>query len=137
MLNAAIKSLSAAKNPIYPHHGHHRRDRLHTPALLPDEYCGSVNERLNPGKRLLANAAGEATLNIQEEIVDRFGELPTPVKPDCKPTVCACARNEMGVTKMDIAAHVGQIHFAKDAPIDGLSMIQLIQRPQRQTQRTG
>ena len=34
----------------------------------------------------------------------------------------------MGVTKMDIAAHVGQIHFAKDAPIDGLSMIQLIQK---------
>ena len=34
----------------------------------------------------------------------------------------------MGVTKMDIAAHVGQIHCAKDAPIDGLSMIQLIQK---------
>lgn len=32
------------------------------------------------------------------------------------------------MTKMDIAAHVGQIHFAKDTPIDGLSMIQLIQK---------
>ena len=34
----------------------------------------------------------------------------------------------MGITKMDIASELGQIHFAKNAPIDGLSIIQLIQK---------
>ena len=129
MLNAAIKSLKRGKEPdLSAPLGITAEINLHTPALLPDEYCGSVNERLNLYKRL-ASAADEATLNdIQEEIVDRFGELPTPAKALIETHRLRLRAQQMGVTKMDIAAHVGQIHFAKDAPIDGLSMIQLIQK---------
>ena len=129
MLNAAIKALKRGKEPdLSAPLGITAEINLHTPALLPDDYCGSVNERLNLYKRL-ASASDEATLNdIQEEIIDRFGELPTPAKALIETHRLRLRAQHMGVLKMDIAAHSGQIHFAKDAPIDGLSLIQLIQK---------
>ena len=129
MLNAAIKSLKRGKEPdLSAPLGITAEINLHTPALLPDEYCGSVNERLNLYKRL-ASAADEATLNdIQEEIVDRFGELPTSAKALIETHRLRLRAQTMGIIKMDIAASLGQIHFGKNAPIDGLSMIQLIQK---------
>ena len=129
MLNAAIKSLKRGKEPdLTAPLGITTEINLHTPALLPDAYCGSVNERLSLYKRLSA-AADEATLNdIQEEIVDRFGELPTPAKALIETHRLRLRAQTMGIIKMDIAASLGQIHFSKNAPIDGLSMIQLIQK---------
>jgi transcription-repair coupling factor (superfamily II helicase) len=49
---------------------------LHAPALLPNDYCSDVQERLTLYKRL-ANCEGEDDLrDIQEELIDRFGEMP-------------------------------------------------------------
>ena len=128
MLNAAIKSLKKGKEPdLTAPLGVTTEINLHTPALLPDKYCGSVNERLSLYKRM-ASAPDAATLDeIAEEIIDRFGEMPTPAQALLETHRLRLRAEQMGVTKMDIAHELGQIHFAKDAPIDGLSLIKLIQ----------
>ena len=49
---------------------------LHEPALLPNDYCSDVHERLTLYKRL-ANCEPDDDLQaMQEELIDRFGELP-------------------------------------------------------------
>jgi transcription-repair coupling factor (superfamily II helicase) len=128
MLNAAIKSLKKGKEPdLTAPLGVTTEINLHTPALLPDSYCGSVNERLSLYKRM-ASASDAATLDdIAEEVIDRFGEMPTSAKALLETHRLRLRAEQMGVTKMDIAHELGQIHFAKDAPIDGLSLIKLIQ----------
>ena len=128
MLNAAIKSLKKGKEPdLTAPLGVTTEINLHTPALLPDSYCGSVNERLSLYKRM-ASASDAATLDdITEEVIDRFGEMPTSAKALLETHRLRLRAEQMGVTKMDIAHELGQIHFAKDAPIDGLSLIKLIQ----------
>ena len=128
MLNAAIKSLKKGKEPdLTAPLGVTTEINLHTPALLPDLYCGSVHERLSLYKRM-ASASDAATLDdIAEEIIDRFGEMPTAAQALLETHRLRLRAEQMGVVKMDIADELGQIHFAKDAPIDGLSLIQLIQ----------
>ena len=60
---------------------------LHAPALLPENYCSDIHERLVLYKRL-ANCASETDLEaMQEELIDRFG-LP----PDQTLALLACHR---------------------------------------------
>ena len=50
---------------------------LHVPALLPDDYCGDVHERLVAlqAARQLRDGRRRST-RMLEEIIDRFGKLP-------------------------------------------------------------
>ncbi|RFC42826.1 MAG: transcription-repair coupling factor (superfamily II helicase), partial [Verrucomicrobia bacterium] len=78
MLNAAVKALKEGKaipDLTQPLEVVSVID-LHTPALLPSDYCPDVHERLTLYKRL-ANGEDEDELRrLQEELIDRFGELP-------------------------------------------------------------
>ena len=75
---------------------------LHVPALLPDDYCGDVHERLSLYKRL-ANCehAEDDSTRMQEELIDRFGKLPdrrrrrcsTPPAARRSPSRSACRRS--------------------------------------------
>ena len=49
---------------------------LRTPALLPDAYCPDVHERLTLYKRLANCEAADELDAMQEELIDRFGQLP-------------------------------------------------------------
>ena len=53
---------------------------LHLPTLLPTAYCEDVHERLVIYKRLANGEKNEDIDAIQEELVDRFGELPPAVR---------------------------------------------------------
>jgi transcription-repair coupling factor (superfamily II helicase) len=49
---------------------------LHAPALLPNDYCHDVHERLVLYKRLANCDNEDHCALLQEELIDRFGELP-------------------------------------------------------------
>ena len=129
MLSRAVTALKQGQEPdLLRPLGIATEINLHIPALLPDAYAPDVHDRLSLYKRLANCESIDDIAAMHEELVDRFGELPTPAKALIETHRLRLRAQQMGVTKMDIAAHVGQIHFAKDAPIDGLSMIQLIQK---------
>ena len=78
MLDTAVRSLKQGKEPdLSPPLGITTEINLHVPALLPDDYCSDVHERLVLYKRLANCETPEALDAMQEELIDRFG-LPPP-----------------------------------------------------------
>lgn len=129
MLNAAVKSLKAGREPDLLRPLNVATEiNLHTPALLPETFCGDVHERLVIYKRL-ANCSDEAGLdNLQEELIDRFGLLPSPTQ-----TLLDCHRlrilgKPLDLLKIDASAQAIMVQFGPDTPIHPHRVIQLVQQ---------
>ena len=129
MLNAAVKSLKAGREPdLLKPLNVSTEINLHTPALLPETYCGDVHERLVIYKRL-ANCSEETALDqLQEELIDRFGLLPPPTQ-----TLVDCHRlrilgKPLDLLKIDASAQAIMVQFGVDTPIHPHRVIQLVQQ---------
>ncbi len=128
MLNAAIKSLKSGKEPDMAHPlGVTTEINLHTPALLPDDYCGDIHQRLMIYKRLANCNSGEDLEDMQQELIDRFGLL-----PDATQALFDCHRlrilaKPLGISKVDASGEAIVIQFMPNPPIDPLKIITLIQ----------
>jgi transcription-repair coupling factor (superfamily II helicase) len=94
MLKRAVRDLQQGKEPDLSQPLEVVSEiNLHAPALLPNDYCSDVQERLTLYKRL-ANCESDDDLQaLQEELIDRFGEMPPRPAPCSKPTACACWSN--------------------------------------------
>ncbi len=129
MLNAAVQALRAGKaipDLTQPLSITSEID-LHVPALLPDAYCPDVHERLTLYKRL-ANCDGEDDLRmLQEELIDRFGELPAQAQALLETHRLRIAGKPLGVAKLDAGASAIQLQFVPNPPIDPAGIILLIQ----------
>ena len=129
MLNAAVKSLKAGREPdLLKPLNVATEINLHTPALLPESYCGDVHERLVIYKRL-ANCGDESALDqMQEELIDRFGLLPSPTQ-----TLVDCHRlrilgKPLDLLKIDASSQAIMVQFGIDTPIHPQRVIQLVQQ---------
>ncbi|MEY3954287.1 MAG: hypothetical protein RLZZ397_1167, partial [Pseudomonadota bacterium] len=100
---------------------------LHSPALLPDDYCGDVHLRLSFYKKLATAKTTSQLDTIVEELVDRFGKLPPSASNliDVHRLRLLCA--DYGVVKLDAAPTVILISFKAQAPVDPAAIIRLIQ----------
>lgn len=132
MLNHAVKQLKAGKEPdLNAPLGVTTEINLHTPALLPNNYCPDVHERLVLYKRL-ANCNDDDALDVmQEELIDRFGLLPEPAE-----ALMACHRlriaaKPLGIIKVDASDSAIQLQFDIKADLDPLKLINLLQRDKR------
>ena len=129
MLNAAVKALKEGKQVpdlTQPLEVVSTID-LHAPALLPSDYCPDVHERLTLYKRL-ANCDDEDELRtMQEELIDRFGELPAQALALVETHRLRLATRPLGIAKLDAAPQAIQLQFVPNPPIDAGRIIQLIQ----------
>ncbi len=132
MLNHAVKQLKAGKEPdLDAPLGVTTEINLHTPALLPSNYCPDVHERLVIYKRLANCEDDEALDGMQEELIDRFGLLPEPGE-----ALVACHRlriaaRALGIIKIDASDAAIQLQFNPKADIDPMKLINLLQRDKR------
>jgi len=132
MLNHAVKQLKAGTEPdLDAPLGVTTEINLHTPALLPGDYCHDVHERLVIYKRLANCDDDEALDMMQEELIDRFGLLPAPGE-----ALIACHRlritaKPLGIVKIDASDAAIQLQFNPKADIDPLKLIKLLQRDKR------
>ncbi len=100
---------------------------LHLPALLPDAYCPDVHERLTLYKRL-ANCANEDELRgMQEELIDRYGEMPAQTQALIETHRLRLLGKPLGIAKLDAGPQSIRLQFVKNPPIEPLSIIRLIQ----------
>jgi transcription-repair coupling factor (superfamily II helicase) len=99
---------------------------LHVPALLPDTYCSDVHERLSLYKRLADAETPEALEALQEELVDRFGELPEPARALIECHRVRIAARPLGVARVDVTHEAVQLQFVKNPPLDGSKVIDFI-----------
>ncbi|MBI5660150.1 MAG: transcription-repair coupling factor [Nitrosomonadales bacterium] len=128
MLAAAIASLRQGKEPDMAHPlGVTTEIALHTPALLPENYCGDIHQRLVIYKRFAQCNTQEEVEDMQRELIDRFGLLPAPAQAllDCH-RLRILAR-PLGIVKVDASSEAIQIQFAPNPPIDPMKIIAMIQ----------
>jgi transcription-repair coupling factor (superfamily II helicase) len=132
MLSHAVKRLKEGKEPdLSAPLGVTTEINLHTPALLTNEYCPDVHERLVLYKRL-ANCINDDELDtMQEELIDRFGLLPEQGE-----ALMACHRlrvaaKSLGIIKIDGSDNAIQLQFCQHADLDPTKLIALLQRDRR------
>ena len=128
MLDTAVKSLKEGKEPdLNAPLGVTTEINLHVPALLPDAYCSDVHERLMLYKRL-ANCTTEDQLQLlQEELIDRFGDLPEATRTLIDSHRLRILGKPLGIARIDASESVLQLQFVPNPPIDPMKIIKLIQ----------
>ena len=128
MLNRAVKSLRSGKEPDLLSPLQATTDvNLGVPALLPEDYCPDVHERLSLYKRFAGCNDFSELMGLREELVDRFGDLPDQAKSFYETHRLRLEMIGFGIKKIDATAASIQIQFIPNPPIDPLKIIQLIQ----------
>ena len=129
MLNTAVKSLKDGKEPdlSQPLDVISAID-LHLPALLPADYAPDVHERLTLYKRLANAESTEHLQELQEELIDRFGDLPPQAQALLETHRLRVAARSLGIIKIDAAPQAIQLQFVPNPPIDPVCIIELIQK---------
>jgi transcription-repair coupling factor (superfamily II helicase) len=128
MLNRAVKSLRSGKEPDLLAPLQVTTDvNLGVPALLPEDYCPDVHERLSLYKRFAGTHDFSELMGLREELVDRFGDLPDPAKSFYETHRLRLEMSGFGIKKIDAGATAIQLTFIPNPPIDPLRIIQLVQ----------
>jgi transcription-repair coupling factor (superfamily II helicase) len=128
MLNRAVKSLRSGKEPDLLSPLQATTDvNLGVPALLPEDYCPDVHERLSLYKRFASTHDFSELMGLREELVDRFGDLPDQAKSFYETHRLRLEMTDFGIKKIDATPASIQIQFIPNPPIDPMKIIQLIQ----------
>jgi len=129
MLSEAVRCLKAGIEPdLLSPLGASTEINLHAPALLPDDYCGDVHLRLSFYKKLATTKNIDQIDALLEEIVDRFGKLPAQAQTLIDVHRLRVLARPFGVTKVDAAPGVITITFRKDAPVEPLRILEMVQK---------
>jgi transcription-repair coupling factor (superfamily II helicase) len=129
MLEKATKAIQKGKTPNFDAPLSLTAEiNLHMPALIPDDYLGDVHQRLLFYKRISNTDSQEKLDNIRMELIDRFGIPPQAVKQLFAVHQIRLKAEQLGVTKIDVAANGGHVEFAPDTPVQAMTIIQLMQK---------
>ena len=101
---------------------------LGCPALLPNQYCPDVHERLSLYKRLSSATSNAAIDDINIEIIDRFGDMPDSAQILLENHRLRLLMEKLGIKKIEAASDAIKIQFIPNPPIDSMKIIQLIQK---------
>ena len=134
MLSEAVRALKNGQEPdlMSPNSavfgGGATEINLHSPALLPDSYCGDVHVRLNLYKRLASAERPEQLDLLLEEVTDRFGKLPAQGQTLFDTHRLRIQAKPYGVVKIDANPKIMNITFKPNPPVDALRIIELVQK---------
>jgi transcription-repair coupling factor (superfamily II helicase) len=128
MLTKAVRSLKAGREPDLDEPLQVTTEiNLHAPALLPEDYCPSIHERLVLYKRLANCETLDDLQALQEELIDRFGVLPQPARTLIDSHRLRIEARPLGVVKIDAGPDSLALQFQPKPPVDPARIIQLIQ----------
>ena len=132
MLNAAVRALRSGREPdLMQPLAAVTEINLHTPALLPADYVGDVQQRLSLYKKL-ASCEDDASLDaLREELVDRFGRLPPAARALLETHRLRLIAARLGVRKIDASSDSIRLQFSPETPVDPARVIQLMGRDKR------
>jgi len=129
LLERAVQALKAGKVPELDRPLDHGPEiELQSPALIPDDYLPDVHSRLIIYKRI-ASAGDQGELReLQVEMIDRFGLLPTPIKNLFRVTGLKLLAMPIGVKKIEAGPKGGRIVFGPEPKVDSARLVRLIQQ---------
>ncbi|MCG8380546.1 MAG: transcription-repair coupling factor, partial [Proteobacteria bacterium] len=128
LLDRAVHAMKEGKQPELDRPLDHGAEiDLHVPALIPEDFLPDVHLRLIMYKRI-ASAKSDSELNdLKEEMIDRFGLLPEPVRNLFNISSLKQLARPLGIRKVDLGQKGGRIIFQPKANIDPARIIALIQ----------
>jgi transcription-repair coupling factor (superfamily II helicase) len=100
---------------------------LRVPALLTDAYCPDVHERLTLYKRLANCDSEDELIGMQEELIDRYGDMPPQTMALVETHRLRLAGRPLGLAKLDAGPAAIQLQFVPNPPIDPAKIIRLLQ----------
>ena len=100
---------------------------LHVPALLPEDYVPDVHLRLILYKRIASASTSEELKDLQIELIDRFGLLPTAAKNHIRLAELKTRAVQLGIDKIDASNKGGYLNFGEETRTDPAALISLVQ----------
>lgn len=100
--------------------------KLHTPTLLPENYCADIQERINLYKRLADANCEEQLFCLQDEIIDKFGKLPSSAKALIIYHKIKLLVNKLAICKVDITNNAITLEFSDSSFSQNLVSMQKI-----------
>ncbi len=132
MLKQAVRDLKKGRQPdLDAPLGITTEIKLHSPALLPEDYCPDIHERLVLYKRLAVCETVQQINAIHEELVDRFGLPEQPVKTLIESHHLRLMAKELGIDAIDATSEAVTVTFGKNNNIDPTEIILLIQNDKK------
>jgi transcription-repair coupling factor (superfamily II helicase) len=132
LLNRAVRSLQAGELQVSDISSASGTEvNLHAPALLPEDYLPDVHMRLILYKRITAAQNIEALQELKEEIIDRFGLLPTPGQLLFRAVELKIRATPLGIKKIDAGPKGVRIEFVNKPDIDPGTILKLLQSAPR------
>ncbi|HUL92860.1 MAG TPA: transcription-repair coupling factor [Burkholderiales bacterium] len=129
MLDHAVRSLKAGREPDLSQPFEVITEvNLHFPALLPASYCADVHERLVLYKRFANCDTPERVEAMQEELVDRFGDLPGAARALIESHRVRILGKPLGVARVDATPEFIQLQFVPHPPLDPAAVLKLVQK---------
>ncbi|QGX38241.1 transcription-repair coupling factor [Permianibacter aggregans] len=129
LLDNAVQALKDGKEPTLPQAlGAKTEIECGLPALLPDDYVTDIGMRLSLYKRIASAKTPEALEDLQSEIVDRFGVLPTASGNLFKLAAIRLDASKLGLKRIEISAAGGRVEFSSDTQVDPMRLIELVQK---------
>jgi transcription-repair coupling factor (superfamily II helicase) len=129
MLDHAVRSLKAGREPDLSQPFEVITEvNLHFPALLPASYCADVHERLVLYKRFANCDSAERVEAMQEELVDRFGDLPPAARALIESHRLRILGRPLGVARVDATPEFIQLQFVPHPPLDPAAVLKLVQK---------
>ncbi len=86
--------------------------KLHTPTLLPENYCADIQERITLYKRLADANCEEQLFFLQDEIIDKFGKLPPPAQALIVYHKIKLLVNKLAISEVDITNNAITLKFS-------------------------
>jgi len=100
---------------------------LHVPALLPDDYVPDVHLRLMLYKRITSAQSSDELRELQVELIDRFGLLPSAAKNHMRIAALKLHAVALGIEKIDASDAGGYVLFGEQPHTDPLALVNLVQ----------
>ena len=128
MLARAVEALRKGEEPDLEDPVHRGIEiELHVPALIPEDYLGDVAARLTLYKRIASARDKAALRELQVEMIDRFGLLPTAIKALFEIAELRLIAERIGIIKLDFGPQGGRVVFSEQTRADPAALIRLIQ----------
>ena len=129
MLNEAVRALKNGEEPDLDAPFNLACEvNLHAPALLPNDYCADVHGRLAIYKRLSHAQDEDDLIQIQEELIDRFGKLPEAAQTLLATHRLRLAAQPLGIVKIDVSESQALLQFGPKTTVEPVRMVELVQK---------
>ncbi len=138
MLEEAVSALKEGREPSL-HQSLSRQTEvdMKVAVLIPNDFIADVGMRLSFYKRIASANTEKQLDDLQVELIDRFGLLPESCKNLFRVSELKLISTPYGITKIEINAEKGSLDFADNAPIDPMSLIEILQDSNNQCRMNG